>query len=35
LLDMAAAAFTQAAIATWTGGNLGPFITYPILPSTR
>jgi protein involved in polysaccharide export with SLBB domain len=33
LLDLAATAFIQSAIAAWSGQNIGPFITSPILPS--
>ncbi len=33
LLDLAATAFIQSAIASWSGQNIGPFITSPILPS--
>ncbi len=32
LLDAAADAFIQGAITTWTGGNIGPLITRPLLP---
>ena len=35
LLDTATTAFIQAAVATWTGGNIGPFITRPVLPSIK
>lgn len=32
LLETAVSAFTQAAIGTWAGANVGPLITRPILP---
>jgi protein involved in polysaccharide export with SLBB domain/capsular polysaccharide biosynthesis protein len=32
LLDMAGSAFVQAAVTGWTGQNIGPFITSPIVP---
>jgi protein involved in polysaccharide export with SLBB domain len=32
LLDLAVGAFTQAAVATWTGANIGPAIARPLLP---
>ena len=32
LLENAVIAFTQAAVATWTGANVGPLITRPFLP---
>lgn len=35
LLDMATTAFIQAATATWTGQNIGPFIRRPLLPSIK
>lgn len=35
LLDMAAMAFTQAAVATWTGQNIGPMILRPVIPSIK
>lgn len=35
LLDMAISAFVTTAMATWAGQNIGPFITQPIVPSTR
>ena len=31
LLDLAATAFVQAAVITWTGGNVGPLIRTPII----
>ena len=31
LLDLAATAFVQAAVITWTGGNVGPLIRSPII----
>ena len=31
LLDLAATAFVQAAVITWTGGNIGPLIRNPII----
>jgi hypothetical protein len=31
LLDLAASAFVQAAVITWTGGNIGPLIRTPII----
>lgn len=33
LLESAVIAFTQAAVASWTGVNVGPLITSPIVPS--
>jgi hypothetical protein len=33
LLDLAATAFIQSAVAAWAGKNIGPIITRPILPS--
>ena len=33
LLDLAATAFIQSAVAAWAGQNVGPFISSPILPS--
>src|ERR1051325_4746403 len=33
LLDLAATAFIQSAVAAWAGQNIGPIITRPILPS--
>jgi len=33
LLDLAATAFIQSAIAAWAGQNIGPFIRTPFLPS--
>ncbi len=33
LLDLAITSFTQAAVTTWTGGNVGPIITRQILPN--
>ena len=35
LIDMATTAFIQAATATWTGQNIGPFIQNPLLPSIK
>jgi protein involved in polysaccharide export with SLBB domain len=35
LLDMATSGFIQAMVTVWTGGNIGPFITQPILPSIK
>lgn len=35
LLDMAIVAFMTTAITTWSGQNIGPFITNPIIPSTK
>ena len=35
LLDMAVSAYIQAATATWTGQNIGPFIPQPFVPSIR
>lgn len=35
LLDMAVSAYVQAATATWTGQNIGPFIPQPFVPSIR
>lgn len=32
LLETAANAFVQAAVASWTGANIGPLLTRPILP---
>jgi protein involved in polysaccharide export with SLBB domain len=32
LLDLAATAFTQSAVAAWAGKNIGPLITHPFLP---
>ena len=31
LVDLAASAFVQAAVITWTGGNIGPLIRTPII----
>ena len=33
LLDIAATAFIQSAVAAWAGKNIGPIITRPILPN--
>ncbi|MDB6130772.1 MAG: Polysaccharide export protein, partial [Verrucomicrobiales bacterium] len=33
MLDMAATAFVQSAVAAWAGANVGPLITQPIIPS--
>ncbi|HUR45165.1 MAG TPA: polysaccharide biosynthesis/export family protein [Candidatus Saccharimonadales bacterium] len=33
LLDLAATAFIQSSVAAWTGQNIGPLITKPIIPS--
>jgi protein involved in polysaccharide export with SLBB domain len=33
LLDLAATAFIQSSVASWTGQNIGPIFTKPILPS--
>lgn len=35
LLDMATSGFIQAMVTVWTGGNIGPFITQPIIPSLK
>jgi protein involved in polysaccharide export with SLBB domain len=35
LLDMAASSFIQAMATVWTGENIGPLITRPVLPSVR
>lgn len=35
LLDMATSGFIQAMVTVWTGGNIGPFIKSPILPSLK
>ena len=35
LLDMAIAAFATTAVTVWTGQNIGPFITSPIIPSVK
>lgn len=32
LLETATNAFAQAAVASWTGGNIGPLLTRPIIP---
>ncbi len=33
LLDLAATAFIQSSVAAWTGQNIGPFFTSPVIPS--
>ena len=33
LLQMALSSFVQTMTATWTGDNIGPLITHPILPN--
>ena len=33
LSDMAATAFIQTMVTVWTGGNIGPMITKPLLPT--
>lgn len=33
--DMAATAFIQTMVTVWTGGNIGPFIKEPILPTLK
>lgn len=35
LADMAASAFVQGVVTVWTGGNIGPFIKQPILPTLK
>jgi protein involved in polysaccharide export with SLBB domain/capsular polysaccharide biosynthesis protein len=35
LLDVAATAFVQSAVITWTGQNIGPIITKPVIPSIK
>lgn len=35
LADMAATAFIQTMVTVWTGGNIGPIIKEPILPTLR
>ncbi len=35
LLDLATKAFITTAVSTWAGGNIGPLITRPLLPSIR
>lgn len=35
LLDMAFNAFTQSAVTTWTGSNIGPFIKDAFIPGAR
>ena len=35
LADMAATAFIQTMVTVWTGGNVGPFIRSPIIPSIK
>jgi hypothetical protein len=32
---MATSGFIQAMVTVWTGGNIGPFITQPIIPSIK
>jgi polysaccharide biosynthesis/export protein len=32
LLDLAGQAFIEAAVTSWTGGNVGPVINRPITP---
>ena len=33
--DMAASAFIQTMVTVWTGGNIGPFIKNPLLPTLK
>lgn len=35
ILDLALRAFVQTGTATWTGNNVGPLITKPLVPSVR
>ena len=35
LADVAATAFIQSMVTVWTGGNIGPFITKPIVPTIK
>ena len=35
LTDLAATAFVQTMVTVWTGGNIGPFIKNPVLPSIK
>lgn len=35
LADMAATAFIQTMVTVWTGNNIGPFITQPVLPGIK
>lgn len=35
LLESAVSAFAQTAVTTWTGANVGPFITHAIVPSIK
>ncbi len=35
LADMAATAFLQAMVTVWTGGNIGPLIQQPIVPTLK
>ena len=35
LADMAATAFIQTMVTVWTGGNIGPFLKQPILPTLK
>lgn len=35
LADMAATAFVTTMVTVWTGGNIGPFIKNPIVPSLK
>lgn len=35
LADIAATAFIQTMVATWTGGNIGPLIVNPLLPTIK
>lgn len=35
LADMAATAFIQTMVSVWTGGNVGPLIKNPIIPSLK
>ena len=35
LADMAATAFIQTVVTVWTGNNIGPFITSPVVPNIK
>jgi len=35
LADMAVTSFIQAMVTVWTGGNIGPLIQHPVLPSLK
>lgn len=35
LADLAATAFIQTMVTVWTGGNIGPFIKQPIIPTLK